>query len=316
MPFRTYRALTAVLTGNDWHPRGPQRSLPVRLVLEPETRAQPCSKPPVRIFIGTEAAQFRAERTLLWSIRRLRDPGRTYEIYLMKDLAGFNRMQWLTGFTNYRYAIPEFAGFSGRAIYNDADQIYLDDPAKLFDTDMQDHGVLSINQRDTSVALIDCERMASIWNLKAAQTPGRRRHEARMRETGLWGPLDEAWNVHGQDYIPGQASLVHYTTIHAQPWRPTPGDYAYLPNPADDIWLALEREADEAGFHPFYAARPSPEFPAEYSDPDSAGGLEKIPDWDIPWLLDRLFQEARDTVAVTVDASVRPRHHRTRQEIE
>jgi mitochondrial fission protein ELM1 len=149
--------------------------------------------------------------------------------------------------------------------------------------------------------------MAPFWNLKAAQTSKRRKLEARMRqEPGLWGPLDEAWNIHGQDYVPGQASLVHYTTIHAQPWRPTPGDYAYLPNPADDIWLALEREADEAGFHPFDAASPSPEFPAECPGPE-AGDLENIPDWDIPWLLDRLFQEAGDTITVSVNTAVRPR---------
>ena len=46
-----------------------------------------------------------------------RDPARRYEIYLMKDLTGFDRSRWKTGFTNYRYAIPEMAGRSGRAIY-------------------------------------------------------------------------------------------------------------------------------------------------------------------------------------------------------
>ena len=57
---------------------------------------------------------------------------------------GFDRRRWLTGFTNYRFAIPHFAGGSGRAIYNDVDQIYLRDPAELFDTDMGEHGFLSI----------------------------------------------------------------------------------------------------------------------------------------------------------------------------
>ncbi|MGN6719598.1 MAG: ELM1/GtrOC1 family putative glycosyltransferase, partial [Candidatus Binatia bacterium] len=75
----------------------------------------PSPKPPVRIFLGTEPAQYRAERVFFWSIERVRDPSRIYEIYLMKDLVGFDRTRWLTGFTNYRLAIPDFAGGYGKA---------------------------------------------------------------------------------------------------------------------------------------------------------------------------------------------------------
>lgn len=311
MALRTQRVIAAVFSDRDWHPRGQYRQAPVKVVLEPgnggDTRA------PVRIFIGTEAAQFRAERTLLWSIRRHRDPSRSYEIYLMKDLAGFKRLRWLTGFTNYRYAIPEFAGFAGRAIYNDADQIYLDDPARLFDTDMQGRGVLSINDHDTSVMLVDCARMASCWNLETARSRSRRALEADMREeSGLWGKLDGNWNVHGEDYIPGQSRLVHYTTIHGQPWRPAPRDYVYQPSPSGDLWQKLEGEADAAGFQVFDAAHPSPDFPADRELPGAAAGtpvtgLEEFPDWDIPWMLDDLFSRNPDGVSIRIDANARPR---------
>ena len=66
-----------------------------------------------------------------------RDPARAYEIHLMSDLEGFDRSAWKTGFTQYRYAVPALAGYQGRAIYNDVDQIYLADPAELFDLDMR-----------------------------------------------------------------------------------------------------------------------------------------------------------------------------------
>jgi hypothetical protein len=82
----------------------------------------------VRIFVGTEPDQHRAERVLLWSIERHRDRARSYEIFLMKNLPGFDRRWWLTGFTNYRFAVPHLTGGSGRAIYNDVDQIYLTEP--------------------------------------------------------------------------------------------------------------------------------------------------------------------------------------------
>src|SRR4030095_17177371 len=105
-------------------PRPPGfRDRPERVVLG--ARAARSAKPPVRIFVGTEPGQYRAERVFIWSIEQVRDPTRDYEIHLMADLRGFDRRRWLTGFTNYRFAIPHFAGGAGRAIYNAPDQIYL-----------------------------------------------------------------------------------------------------------------------------------------------------------------------------------------------
>ena len=107
------------------------RAKPELVVLEPKEGLTPSDKPPVRIYMGTEPHQHRAERILIWSITQVRDPARRYEIYLMKDLAGFDRRGWKTGFTFYRYAIPALAGYEGRAIFNDVDQIYFADPAEL-----------------------------------------------------------------------------------------------------------------------------------------------------------------------------------------
>src|SRR5690606_13424121 len=75
--------------------------------------AVPSGKVPVRIFLGTEEAQSRAERVFLFSIEQVRDPTRVYHVYLMRDLPGFDRRGWRTGFTQYRFAIPELAGGHG-----------------------------------------------------------------------------------------------------------------------------------------------------------------------------------------------------------
>ncbi len=45
----------------------------------------PSRNPPVGIFIGTEPGEYRAERVFFCSIEQVRDPGRIYEIDLMKD---------------------------------------------------------------------------------------------------------------------------------------------------------------------------------------------------------------------------------------
>src|SRR5262245_35064143 len=176
------------------HPLG-TRAQPECIVLGVRDGVSPSAKPPVRIFLGTELRQYRAERVFCWSIEQVRDPGRIYEIYLMKELAGFDRRRWLTGFTNYRFAIPHFAGGTVPANYNDAHEIDRAYPAEFFDTDLGTHGFLALSGRDTAVMLIDCARMAAIWTLEAAQREQRSFMEAKAREkAGLWGQLDSAWH--------------------------------------------------------------------------------------------------------------------------
>lgn len=224
----------------------------------------PSAKPPVRIFVGTEPGQHRAERVLVWSIEQVRDPGRVYEIYLMKDLLGFDRRRWLTGFTNYRFAIPHLGGGTGRAIYNDVDQVYLGDPAELFDIDMKGHGYLAISPQDTAVMLLDCGRMAAVWPGDVVCRERRKRIEAlACAVPGLWGQLPREWHCRDWEYVPGRGTKVlHYTTIHTQPWRPFPDAFAYQSSPVGRLWDDREQAADRAGFQVFSAAHPSQEYRA------------------------------------------------------
>jgi uncharacterized protein len=255
---------TVARIANRHDPRPPGfRERPERVVLEVRPGAPRSSAPPVRMYVGTEPGQHRAERVFVWSVEQARDPSRVYEIYLMADLAGFDRRRWLTGFTNYRFAIPHFAGGSGRAIYNDVDQIYLVDPATLFDLDMGTHGFLSITPRDTSVMLIDCTRMAGVWPLELAQRARRNRIEAKTKAAGdLWGPLPCEWNARDLEYAAGRSKVLHFTTIHTQPWQPFPQRFVYQRNPVGEVWSGMERAADAANFRVFGAQRPSASFQA------------------------------------------------------
>ncbi|MGH8664217.1 MAG: hypothetical protein ACREUX_08110, partial [Burkholderiales bacterium] len=272
-------------------------------------------KPPVRIFLGTEQAQQRAERVFLYSLSRFRDPARVYHVYLMKDLPGFDRRGWRTGFTHYRFAIPEIAGGHGRAIYNDVDQIYLADPGALFDLDLQGCGYRSIASNDTSVMIIDCVRMLRWWNLQAAQAGGKRELLATpAAEPGLWGPLDAAWNARDFEYRAGESKVLHYTTLHLQPWRPTPEQYSYHPHPLGALWLQFEREADAQRYQPFTREHPSggyrrllaqgrapllPAIPAETVAVTE--NLELLPPQDRSWFLDAVFAAALRSVRLRVD---------------
>ena len=266
------------------------RDQPECVVLPPRPGTVPSDRPPVRIFLGTEPAQYRAERIFFWSIERHRDPARTYEVYRMSDLAGFDRKGWRTGFTKYRFAIPELAGGSGRAIYNDVDQIYLADPALLFDLEMGEHGYLAISPEETSVMLIDCARMLPLWNRQTAAREGKHALIRKPAATpGLWGPCDPHWNARDQEYVEGRTLCLHYTALHQQPWEPFPDDYSYHPNPLAYIWHELEREADSAGYQIFTADRPSADFLAVAASNEAPPAVEPV----------RLSTEARRLLAAT-----------------
>lgn len=307
-------------------------SQPERVVLPRRPGAAHGAGPTVRIFIGSEPAQRRAERVLVWSIERARDPARDYEITLLRDLPGFERRGWTTGFTNYRFAIPQLCSGHGRAIYNDVDQIYLCDPALLFDQQLGGCGFLSLAD-DPSVMLLDCARMAEVWTLERAQRERKHTLMARALATrALHGALDPRWNVRDGERPHREARLVHFTTLHTQPWRPFPERFVYQENPVGELWHALERSADEAGFEIHSRERPSDTYrawrarqrpaaaPADGDDeltfwfPPEPGAppampvqtlcadaaLAELPEQDLPWVLDDLFASALREVRLAV----------------
>jgi mitochondrial fission protein ELM1 len=251
----------------------------------------------VRIFLGSEPAQQRAERVFVWSVLRARDPSRAYEIWLMKGLAGFRRRGGATGFENYRFAVPHFAGGAGRAIYNDVDQLYLADPAELFDLPMGDHGVLTVGPDDLSVMLVDCERTAGLWTLQSAQREDRARLLRRMAQAPkLVGALAPEWMAHDDEYVAERSKLLRYTTLHTQPWRPHPERFVYQQSAEARLWHDFEREADAANFQIFTRERPS----ALYRTRGSPQRLEDLPSDDLPWFLDEMFSRALGSVRAEI----------------
>lgn len=218
-------------------------------------------KPPVRIYLGTEPGQYRATRVFVWSVMKHRDPGRDYEIHLMSDLAGIGREGWKTGFTNYRYLIPDLAGNEGRAIYNDVDQIYLSDPARLFDMEMDGKGVLAISEKENSVMLIDCGRMGPLWTREAVASGEKHGHfKSVMMREGLLGEMPGTWNSRDGEHPVAEADCIHYTTLHTQPWKPFPDMLRYGTSPVGHVWHALETEADAAGYLLFTRDAPTQDY--------------------------------------------------------
>lgn len=182
---------------------------------------------PIRIFIGTEPAQWLATEVLKRSITK-----RTKAEIVFQDLIGIDlglKSKMYTGFSFYRFAIPEECGYQGKAIYLDADMVVLGDIDKLYHLEMRDKPVLAKRANPTitftSVMLMDCARLKH-WKVRewvALINAGLTSYQGCMSGSpsgmnyGDFGPLPEEWNQF--DYYNETTKLIHYTKVPTQPWK-------------------------------------------------------------------------------------------------
>ena len=96
------------------------------------------------------------------------------------------------------------------------------------------------------VQLSWADRSRARWTFEDARVCKKKHFRAAAED--LWGPLDPAWNARDWEYVPGKSKLLHYSTLHTQPWKPFPKMLRYRANPDGEVWFALERSADAAGF--------------------------------------------------------------------
>jgi len=128
--------------------------------------------------------------------------------------------------------------------------------------DMGDAAMLGITERETSVMLLDCEKMIKYWKLEDAQH-GKKHADFRDITHGnkLWAKLPGVWNARDEEFEAGESKCFHFTTLQTQPWQPFPDQLKYQPHPDGEVWFSLERAADKARFTLFTRERPSQRFP-------------------------------------------------------
>jgi len=182
----------------------------------------------IRVFIGTEEAQWLPTEVLKHSIlRRTQEP---VEFTELKNLPLKLTFKMYTGFSLYRFYIPEACHYEGRALYLDADIVVLCDLKELMELDMQGKGALSRHLENadawyTSVMLMDCSKLKS-WKLKewvAMLNAGIVTYQGIMSadKTGMnhkdFGNLEEKWNH--LDHFDNTTKIIHYTNVPTQPWK-------------------------------------------------------------------------------------------------
>lgn len=200
----------------------------------------------IRVCIGTEDAQWLPTQVLKYSIRRRSKS--EYEFTDLKNLPLKLNIKMYTGFSFYRFYIPELCNFQGRAIYLDADIVVQCDLQELIDLDMQGKGVLARPMPPknyyTSVMLMDNPRLTH-WKVHDWVTlinAGITDYGQIMMggPQGLnhkdFGPLEPYWNH--LDEWDNTTKILHYTHVPTQPWKKAGHPFAFVF--LKELKLALE----------------------------------------------------------------------------
>ena len=199
----------------------------------------------VRVYVGTDRSQLLAVAVLEHSIRR--HTRRQVQVCPLIDLdlpePKDVRQGSRTNFSFARFAIPELAGYAGKALYLDADMLVFRDIGELWDIPFDgysvaiqegvpDHavshqkaGAPDKRVKQCSVMLIDCARAR--WDVHeiVGGLDGRYTYEQLMYELCILPEEDIryavpfAWN--SLEHHDSGTRLIHYTDMDTQPWVST-----------------------------------------------------------------------------------------------
>lgn len=215
----------------------------------------------LNVIIGTQNNQFLAERVLEYSIRK--HASRDVEVRAVhQDRASPGG----TKFGFVRFQVPSLCGFSGKAIYCDADQVVLGDVYELAEELHAPHTVGIVRKiegtfggkpveerNETSVMVLDCDHLRDwdpekmfenvVPNATEELAPGQMRYKDFMRLAWLDPTLIEEipprWNHYNT--VRDDTQLVHFSHVREQPWkRPK--------HPCTPFWKQWLAETIEAGF--------------------------------------------------------------------
>lgn len=196
--------------------------------------------------------------------------------------AGWQTRRWATPFSGFRWAIPAYCGYQGRAIYMDTDMIVLTDIARLWRAPIAD-GRVVVARPDPElprfcVSMWDCERarahLPSLTHLRERAGAHAETLKYFRQRPQLIEPLDPAFNnVDGENQPVERIGILHYSDMGTQfshgrsmPRLAAQGqrhwfDGAVMPHPRADLAVLFEQtyaEAEANGLRPEDYRNPAP----------------------------------------------------------
>ncbi len=180
-----------------------------------------------------------------------RNPARSYEIHIMRDLVGFDRSGWTNRIL--KLSIRPFpitpASPAGPSITMSTRSIFptrrssstwiwacrdCSPWAKPFPQALDLRQLRRADRlREAGDDLVTCATRRRFRSRKWPTSPRRRRACAASCPRG--------WNARNGEYDPASSKVLHFTQLRTQPWRPFPGQFRDSLKPEGRVWLELER---------------------------------------------------------------------------
>lgn len=194
---------------------------------------------PIKIFVGCDPNNCDLEQMMVLDYSIKKHTSTPYEIVWMqlsKDPnsfwysnpekgEGWNTERWVTPFSGFRWGIPAYCNYEGRAIYMDGDVIVLSDINDLW-THPMNHGSIVIGKgapfiKRLCVALWDCSEarrvLPNIKSLKADPNAHNNLMQLIEKNPKLVTPFNDNYNcLDGEDLPISEIKILHYTDIDTQ----------------------------------------------------------------------------------------------------
>lgn len=214
---------------------------------------------PLPVYIGTEDDQLVPQKVLAYSIQR--SASRPVTLHPVKQ---DQRRVGGTNFGFVRFHVPHLNGYTGRAIYLDADQLVFHDIHELAAQLDDRHAIGLVNapegtfggkpvgrHNQTSVMVMDCAQLRDwdpdtlfrpVVGNRTEPAPGQVRYRDFMMlswfDPARIQPIDPRWNHF--NIVTPETRLTHFSHVRSQPWK-NPG------HPLAPLWRRWLREAVRAG---------------------------------------------------------------------
>ncbi len=193
----------------------------------------------IKVFVGCDPNNCDLEQMMVleYSIRKhtsspieivwmqlSRDP-QSFWYSNPKTGEGWDTSKWPTPFSGFRWAIPEYCDFSGKAIYMDADVVILSDLAELWHHPIENPAIVAAKTNADMTRLCtclwDCSRakgiLAPAEQLRGDSKSHRKMMKLIKENPARVEPYQDSYNcVDGEDLAIEDIKILHYSDMGTQ----------------------------------------------------------------------------------------------------
>lgn len=194
---------------------------------------------PIKVFVGCDPNNCDLEQMMVLDYSIKKHTQQAVEIIWMQlshnpssfwyahpQLAqGWKTEKWATPFSGFRWAIPEYCGFQGKAIYMDSDIIVMDDLALLWQHPIDNNAIVAAKGGNSSARLCTClwdcakakNHLPSIDEIKSNPDSHQNLMKMIQKNLSLVQPYNDHYNcIDGENIDIEAIKILHYSDMGTQ----------------------------------------------------------------------------------------------------